>query len=76
MATVDFTIKRFNGHNIQRLGGNNCVVHWAVFVKDKCADAWIFLKSFYRKDRAQQFIAEVKEQINHGEFKSCLANGN
>lgn len=72
MATVDFMIKRFNGHTIQRLGGADCVVYWAVFVKDNCADAWIFLKSFYRKDRAQQFIAEVKDQINHGDF-SCLS---
>lgn len=47
---------------------SNYAVFYVVLLKDKFRDAWRFLRSFYTLRRAEEFIAEVKAQLERGDY--------
>ena len=68
---VEFEIKPFIGNKIPGRR-NEYVTHWAVFILNQLTKDWIFLRSFHTKKRAEDFIDDVKKQLEEGNYEFSL----
>lgn len=67
-----FRIISKNGHSIKNaIDGAKFVIHWVVQVFNFSSNCWVFVQSFYTKERAQNYVSTLKEAIEKGDY-SCL----
>lgn len=67
-----FRIEQMNGHSVRHpINGVKYVIHWVVQVFNYSANAWIHLKSFYSKRRAENYVRQLEKEIAGGDY-SCL----
>ena len=68
---VELEIKPFTGEKIPGRR-NEHVTHWAVFLVNQLTKDLIFIRSFFTRKRAEDFINEVKGQIDNGTYELSL----